>query len=136
MREWKRFVPALLIAAALALGGGACTFGPGGTTAYGFSDEVAATKVAVDADPRGALRWDKQTYETTAGDVTFVVRNTSQAAHNFGVQGNGVNAISKYFKGSEAINFTIKDLKPGEYLIVCTVPGHRESGMVARLTVK
>lgn len=135
MRRWGRCAPMLLLAAALLAGGGAC-MAPGGTTAYGFSDEIAATQVAVNADPRGALRWDKQEYQTTAGDVTFVVRNTSQAAHNFGVQGNGVNAVSKNFKGGEAVRLTIKDLKPGEYLIVCTVPGHRESGMTAKLTVR
>ncbi len=30
---------------------------------------------------------------------------------------------------------TLTNLAAGEYQIICTVPGHREGGMVSRLTV-
>jgi uncharacterized cupredoxin-like copper-binding protein len=55
--------------------------------------------------------------------------------HNFGVEGPGVNAHSGNIKANGTLNATLKGLKPGEYTIVCTLPGHREGGMVARLIV-
>jgi uncharacterized cupredoxin-like copper-binding protein len=133
-RMWLRFVPALLVAAALAAGVAAC--GSAANVNGGFSTEVAATKVDVQTDPSGALRWDKAAYESTAGEVTFVVTNTSGQSHNFSVQGNGINVTSGTFRDNQPHNFTIKDLKAGTYMIVCTIPGHKESGMIAKLTVK
>lgn len=102
----------------------------------GFATDVAATKVEVQTDPSGALRWDKTAYETTAGDVTFVVTNTSGQGHDFSVQGNGINVTSGTFRDNQPHDFTIKALKAGNYTIVCTLPGHKEAGMIAKLTVK
>ena len=133
-RMWLRFVPALLVAAALAAGVAAC--GAATNVNGGFAADVAATQVIVQTDPSGALRWDKTAYETTAGEVTFVVTNTSGQSHNFSVQGNGINLTSGTFRDNQPHNFTIKDLKAGTYTIVCTIPGHKESGMIAKLTVK
>lgn len=101
-----------------------------------FSAGTAAQQIAVAADPSGAPKWTKASYEARAGDVTFVVTNDSSVTHNFLIEGPGVQAQSKNFAGKTVNSFTIKGLPPGEYLIVCTFGGHRESGMVARLTVK
>ena len=106
----------------------------GGNT--GFSTDVYDNQVHVTADPKGALKWDQTTYQAQAGNVTFVVTNTSPTIHNFAVMGNGVNAISKNFRGQNAQMLSLPNLAPGEYMIVCTVPGHREAGMVAKLIVK
>jgi plastocyanin len=110
--------------------------GTGGGTKAGFSSDVVAQKVEVSADPRGNLKWDQAEYAATAGDVTFVVANPSVIEHNFGVKGgpDRLNVVSKNFKGRSENTFTLKDLKAGEYQIVCTVPGHNT--MVAKLLVR
>jgi len=125
----------LLTALSLSLVLAACG-SDAGTDRTEFSSEVVAQQVEVSADPTGALKWTKPAYEAMAGDVTFVVRNPGAVQHNFVVEGNGVNAKSPVFKGNSTNNYTLKGLEPGEYQIVCTVAGHREAGMVAKLTVR
>jgi plastocyanin len=120
----------------VACGEGDAGNGGAGGGKTGFSVEVYDNQVRVAADPKGALRWDQTAYTATAGNVTFVVTNTSPTTHNFVVQGNGVNAVSKNFRGKEPQFLSLPNLAPGEYQILCTVPGHREAGMVAKLTVK
>lgn len=97
---------------------------------------VVAQRVAVAADPSGALKWDQATYEARAGDSTFQVSNRSTLPHNFAIEGNGITVQSKDFGGNTDHTFTVKGLPTGEYRIVCTVPGHCESSMIARLIVR
>jgi uncharacterized cupredoxin-like copper-binding protein len=72
-----------------------------------------------------------------AGDITFNVMNKGTVEHNFVVE----DPKGKVLKEVDAIQpgktLQVKvTLKAGKYAIVCTVPGHREAGMVATLTVK
>ena len=126
---------ALALACALALGGcgGATTPARG---AAGFSDARYEQQIAVAADPKGGLRWDRQEYEARAGAVTFVVRNDSTLRHNFVIEGNGLNVVSPTFGARTLQSYSLPDLAAGEYQIVCTLPGHREGGMVAKLIVR
>jgi plastocyanin len=101
-----------------------------------FSSEPAAQQIPVAADPSGALKWDKTTYEAQAGDVTFVVTNKSVSTHNFAVEGGNVKAQGKNFGANTTTTYTLKGLAAGEYLIVCNFPGHRDGGMVAKLIVR
>lgn len=136
-RIWRRgravFLVLLLIGAALAGCGGVDAGGPASS---GFLDEIVPNQVAVNADPRGTLRWEQPSYEGKAGDVTFVVGNPSTIAHNFVVEGNGIKAASRTIGAKKNANLTLKGLAPGEYTIVCTLPGHREAGMVAKLVLR
>lgn len=136
----RRFLTAVAPSVALGIALVACGEGDtnggsagGGTT--GFSTEVFDNRVVVTADPKGALKWDQTTYRAKAGNVTFEVLNTSPVSHNFVVDGNGVKAVSKNFRGQTPQYLSLLNLAAGEYLIVCTVPGHREAGMVAKLLV-
>ncbi len=136
------FLPALALATLLSVAIVGCSSsagadgGTGGGTKAGFSSDAVAQKIEVSADPRGNLKWDQAEYTATAGDVTFAVGNPSVIEHNFGVKGgpDRLNVVSKNFKGRSENTFTLKDLKPGEYQIVCTVPGH--NAMVAKLVVR
>jgi uncharacterized cupredoxin-like copper-binding protein len=115
----------------------ACGAPDGGMAgAGGFSSENFPNQVQVAADPKGALKWDKTTYEAKAGAVTFVVANTSPITHNFVLEGNGLRLTSKNFRGQNPEFLSVADLAAGEYQIICTIPGHREGGMVAKLLVK
>ena len=68
--------------------------------------------------------------------MTFVVANPGPVPHNFVVEGDGLRVESPAFKANSTNNYTLSGLAPGEYQIVCTLPGHREAGMVAQLTVR
>lgn len=141
MRRYFQILPAIALLLALGVLLAACGATNGGREARGgsgsgggFVSEQAAQRVEVVADPEGLLKWTQDDYRATAGDVTFVVKNPSPSRHNFVVEGNGVKATSPTF-GTGEQTYTLKGLQPGEYLIVCTVPGHREAGMVAKLIV-
>ena len=127
---------ALIVSLLVACGiGGAGALTDDDKEGLGFSQGVVAQQIAVAAFPDGTLRWDQEVYQARAGDVTFVVRNPSPIAHQFSVEGNGVNARSANLTASSTSTYTLKDLAPGEYRIVCNFPGHRDAGMVARLVV-
>ncbi len=132
----RQYLPATTGTGSAAATGGAVTGGgvsSGPITA--FSPGAAAQQVVVDADPTGALKWTKATYEAKAGDVTFVVNNKSSSVHNFAVEGPGVMIQGPNFGAGSTNTYTIKGLPPGEYLLVCNYPGHRAAGMVAKLIV-
>ena len=138
--RWRSFWPTYLLAGLLAIGVMACGADQGtgnnaGGGNTGFSTEIYPNQVQIAADPKGALKWDRTTYEAKAGAITFVVTNTSPIAHNFAIIGNGVQATSKNFRSKDPEFLSLPNLAPGEYQIVCTVPGHREGGMVAKLVV-
>ena len=131
---WQRgLVCSVLVALGVALV--ACG-GTGAVESGQFSGEVVAQRVAVAADPTGAPRWDRATYEATAGDITFVVSNRSSTTHQFTLAGNGVTYRSKTFSSKTTNNFTVKALPAGEYQLICDYAGHKQAGMVARLIVR
>ena len=131
---WRRgLVCSMLIALGVVL---AACGGPGDVDGGLFSGELVGQRVAVAADPSGALRWDRATYEATAGDITFVVGNPSSMTHQFTLEGNGVTYRSKTFSANTTNNFTAKALPAGEYQIICDYAGHKQAGMVARRIVR
>ena len=133
-RLWQR---GLVFPVLMALGVALVACGDAGATGGGqFSGEVVAQRVAVAVDPSGALRWDRATYEATAGDITFVVGNPSSMTHQFTLEGNGVTYRSKTFSANTTNNFTVKALPAGEYQLICDYAGHKQAGMVARLIVR
>lgn len=134
--RWQHYVPALMLAAMLLGILAACgAIDSGVAGAGGFTSDNFPNQVQVAADPKGGLKWDKPTYEAKAGAVTFVVTNTSPITHNFILEGNGMRLTSKNFRGKTPEFLSVANLPAGEYQIICTIPGHREGGMVAKLIV-
>lgn len=83
------------------------------------------------------FKWTPKDVTAAAGEITFNVVNKGTVEHNFVVE----DAKGKVLKEVDAIlpgkTMQVKvTLKAGKYTIVCTVPGHREAGMVGTLTVK
>src|SRR3990170_8885508 len=83
------------------------------------------------------FKWTPKDVNVAAGDVTFNVVNKGTVEHNFVVEdpkGKVVKEVDSIQPGKSAqVKVT---LKAGKYAIVCTVPGHREAGMGAPLTVR
>jgi uncharacterized cupredoxin-like copper-binding protein len=117
--------------------GGASTTAGGGvqTGPAGGSANAPGGTLHLKADPSGALRFNVKSLAARAGKVTLVMRNPSSLSHSVAIQGNGVNAAGQVVAqgGTSTASAT---LNPGTYTFYCTVPGHREAGMLGALTVK
>jgi uncharacterized cupredoxin-like copper-binding protein len=124
-------IPAVALFALAGCGGGSkSTTSSAGATASG-----AGAKLSLRADPSGQLRFDKKTLDAKAGKVTIVMKNPAPLSHNVSLEGSGVNAMGKTV-GQSGTSTVSADLKPGRYTFYCSVPGHREGGMVGTLTVR
>ena len=70
------------------------------------------------------------------GKVTFDIRNTGKIQHDLVVSGPGVSNAAKtpLLNPGQGAKLTVT-LAAGSYTLYCSVPGHREAGMSAKLTV-
>jgi uncharacterized cupredoxin-like copper-binding protein len=87
--------------------------------------------VSIPADPTGQLAFVYKTANATAGKLTVAMPNKSGTMHDITIDGKGKGPIVTNGVSSFSANFT-----PGTYTFYCSVPGHREAGMVGKLTVK
>ena len=104
----------------------------------GQNQKVAVEKggqLQIDPDPNGQLLYDASAATGTAGSLTIVSINKSAVPHNIALQGAGVNAIGAVVQGGGTSKISVT-VKPGKYTFFCSVPGHRQAGMVGTLTVK
>jgi len=70
------------------------------------------------------------THKVHHGVVTFVVKNVGKIPHNLTIQGG--KHTSNVAPG-KTVKLTVT-LKKGSYTLYCSVPGHRQLGMVTKLT--
>jgi plastocyanin len=66
------------------------------------------------------------------GAVTFVLRNKGRFAHNFHVEGPGVDAHAEKFSPGTTIRLEVA-LQEGEYKLSCPLSNHDQRGMHGRL---
>lgn len=67
----------------------------------------------------------------SAGKVTFTVTNAGMIDHDFAIDGAGkIDLITP--ADTKTLEIT---LEPGSYNILCDLAGHKEAGMVGKLTV-
>ena len=89
--------------------------------------------ISIAADPSGALKFQKTDLTAKAGKATIDFDNPAPVPHAVeieGVEGSETDTVT-----SEKTSVTV-DLKPGTYEFYCPVPGHKEAGMVGKLTVQ
>lgn len=96
----------------------------------------AATTLKLSANPSGQLKYNTSTLNVKAGKITIVFTNDSPLPHDVTVQkgtsGATIAATPIFDHGTKSITMT---LAPGKYTYYCSVPGHRQAGMVGTLTV-
>ena len=107
--------------------------GAGAKKAAGTAVEKDGTLSIPVADAGLAYVFAKAT--ANAGSVKIESKNPQSLGHDIAIEGNGVNQKGETVQSGGTSEFTA-DLKPGEYTFYCSVPGHREGGMVGKLTVK
>ncbi len=70
-----------------------------------------------------------------AGTITFMVTNNGTVAHNFAIEGQGIEEEFEQNLQPGATATMQVDLQPGSYTVYCPVANHREQGMELALTV-
>lgn len=107
----------------------------------GASSESAASPAATDqgAGSTGlTIEAQDVAFSTDAlsakpGD-TITMNNVGALEHDFVVDELGIKEVAA---GGETVTITIpEDAAPGEYTFYCSVPGHKEAGMVGTLTIE
>jgi len=88
--------------------------------------------LSISADPNGQLLYVETTAQATAGPLEVQMPNQSGVDHNIVIEGTSIESpIIK--KGVSKAKGT---LKAGSFVYYCAVPGHRQAGMVGKLTVR
>lgn len=119
------------------------------TACGGGGGGASKTTLVITATESG---YDSPTYTIPAGaQVDFTFKNTGNLEHNFDIIKLGQHVASPFTdtdkdkifwslnsvgaQQSKTATFTAPTA-PGEYDIICSVPGHIEMGMIAKLVVK
>jgi plastocyanin len=128
------------VVAVVALGATACGSGSSGSS----STPAAAGGNSTTGGTNGTLvNVTLKEYSITvsggttlaAGTYTFHVTNAGTMGHNLTVNGPGVsNQTTGTFNAGGTADLTVT-LKNGTYDLYCSVPGHKQLGMDANLTV-
>jgi len=114
------FLFAAMISAVAVFGKEAEAKGVAKTVAAGVS--VKATEIE--------YKITLSTHKVHHGVVTFAIKNAGKIPHNLTIQGGKHTAN---IAPGATVKLTVT-LKKGAYTLYCSVPGHRQLGMVTKLT--
>ena len=89
-------------------------------------------RLQIDAVESGALAFTADKATAPPGKIEFVMENPSPIDHNIALEDGPEGDVV----GTGGTSTFTTTLKPGEYVYLCTVPGHAEGGMVGDLTVE
>ena len=137
----------LLVAIALALFGLAACGDDDDDSDTTAAEETTATEPAaggggaggtidISAAADGSLAFDQKSVEATAGTNTLNFDNPASLSNDVEVDSDSGEEAGKTDLISQSTTSTTIELKPGNYVFYCTVPGHREGGMEGTITVK
>lgn len=98
----------------------------GSVDAGGAPTEAAArvelTEFAIEPDP-----------VTVGVGGTVNVTNAGSVEHNYAIEGEDIRTPT--LAGGESAELAVGDLAPGDYAVLCEIPGHADAGMRGTLTV-
>jgi len=79
-------------------------------------------------------RYEPKEVNLSQGDVIFDVKNGGLIEHNFVVEDEAKKKRAEipYIEPGQTLETTVT-LEPGTYTIYCSLPGHRDVGMIATL---
>jgi aldose sugar dehydrogenase len=69
-----------------------------------------------------------------AGKIRFVSENIGATAHSIQIVGQGIDVTSDNFGSGSSRALTLV-LPPGEYQLICPIPGHERQGMITAFNV-
>lgn len=124
------------ISIALVLSAGALIVSAAGSGGPATS-EVAAAATEVHGPSEVVVELDEMTvrpanFELAPGG-TIEVTNVGQIPHDLAIEGQDIG--TPMIDPGDSFSLSTEGLEPGEYLVYCTVAGHREAGMVGTLTI-
>jgi len=130
LRAPRWFATALGTLAGLGLGAILVAAIPSDTAAAGVSAETLAQLPALAAMPN---RFDRAQLRARVGEtVALRIENRDEAAHRFEIDELHVHVSLPAGTSSLAL---FRPSTPGSYTFYCSIPGHREAGMVGTLIV-
>jgi plastocyanin len=104
----------------------------GTSTSAGCGKPVCNTTLNIGTDPT-QLAFVPTSLTAPAGKVTIIMTDDSAIQHSIAIDAPG-NVPGKIVSQGQTSR-TTATLKAGTYTYYCTVPGHRQAGMVGTLTV-
>jgi plastocyanin len=115
--------------------GGEQTTTTTGTTTTAEAAQGGGETVKVSSPADGSTVFEPSKLTAKAGSVTIDYDNPSPVDHSIAIEGGGETLDESEIAADTTLTASA-DLEPGRFVYYCTVPGHREAGMVGTLTVK
>ena len=110
---------------------------PPATTTAGGGGAAAGGSTVNFSTPSGTeLAYNQKSASAKAGSVTIDFQNNESIPHDVAIEAPSGDTVGQTDLVASGTANTTVDLQPGTYTFFCTVPGHREAGMVGPLTVK
>jgi plastocyanin len=109
------------------------------TSKQGFplmDDGTFDSSVRYAANPDGGFSYFISEASASPGKIKFQFVNPQSAPHNVALEDSNGKTIGETETISEGATTAHFVVKPGIYVLYCSVPGHRKAGMVGHLTVK
>jgi uncharacterized cupredoxin-like copper-binding protein len=102
----------------------------------GGGEPAVAENGEVEIEATAQLAYVTERAEAEAGSLTIRSPNPSGTPHNIALEGEGVDEVGDVVTDGGVSEITAEVKAGEEYVFYCSVPGHREGGMVGNLTVK
>lgn len=131
---WRPLLAVWAVVAALALVAAAC--GGGSAGAGGGSNTAQVSLQEYKIVINGTALTKGSSMQMKPGQVTFKVTNDGTMAHDFAIQGPGVDQSNpQALQPKQSTSVTVT-LQKGTYQVWCTQPGHKDLGMYGQIEVQ